>query len=92
VKVSTTGQAQIAPSLCVAFTYNSLHKARTGNETIKKGVVAASVALKYRHIFKNGQQKTFSAKRPSKNGQKSQTANQTILWPTNVKYGQMSEI
>jgi len=77
------GQGQIAPSHCFAFTYNSLHAAKCthGDETIKKGVVPESLALKYRHIFKNGQQKKFSAKRPSKNGQKSQR-------PTKQSWGQ----
>ena len=54
-------------SLIIHYTRRNAH---AGDETIKKGVVAESLALKYRHIFKNGQQKTFSPKRPSKNGQK----------------------
>ena len=58
----------IAHSHWLAFTSNSLHRAKRTHrdQTFKKGGVVDSLALKYRHIFKNGQQKKFSAKRPSK--------------------------
>jgi len=84
----------IAHSHCLAGTYNSLHKEKRTHrgQHFEKGVVVDSLALKCRHIFKNGQQKNFSAKRPSKNGQKSQTANPRIVRPTKLKYGQISEI
>jgi len=61
----------IAHSHCLAFTCNSLHTAKRTHRgrVFKQGVVVDSLGLKYRHIFKNGQQKKFSAKRPSKNGQ-----------------------
>jgi len=64
-------------SLIIHYTRRNAH---TGDGTFKKRVVLDSLALKYRHIFKNGQQKTFPAKRPSKNGQKkpsSQRKNRT---------------
>ena len=64
-------------SLIIYYTRRNAH---TGDETIKKGVVAESLALKYRHIFKNGQQKTFSAQRPSKTGEK--TPNGQPTWNT----------
>ena len=58
------------PRFHLQFTTQSRRNAHTGNETFKKGVVIDSLALKYKPIFKNSQQKRFSTKRPSKNGQK----------------------
>jgi len=49
-----------SPSLIIHYTRRN---ARTGDETIEKGVVAESLALKYRHIFKKRPKK---AKRPTK--------------------------
>ena len=53
-------------SIIIHYTRRNAH---TGDETFKKGVVVDSLGLKYKHIFKNGQQKKFSTKRLSKNGQ-----------------------
>jgi len=77
--------------------FNSLRKAKRTHRGrgFKRGVVVDSLHsldLKYRHIFKNGQQKKMLAKRPSQNGQKSQMANPKIVRPTNLKYGQIFEI
>jgi len=69
-KVCTKRQAQwhthtASLSLVIQYTRRNAH---TGDETFRKSVVVDSLALKYRHILKNGQQKKVSAKRPSKNG------------------------
>ena len=84
----------IAHSDCLAFIiiHYTGRNAHTGDQAFKKGVVVDSLALKYRHIFKNGQQKKVSAKRPSKTAKKKQTANPKIVRPTSLKYGQISEI
>ena len=85
----TTWQAQThshntaALSLIIHYTRRNAH---IEDETIKKDLsLRVSLALKFsvecRHIFKNGQQKTFSAKRPSKDVQ---TVNPKIL-RTNIR-------
>jgi len=83
-------------SHCLAVTYNSLHKAKhTGKRLSKKVLLTVlGLALKYRHIFKTVQQKTFSGKRPSKNGQKKPIGQpkNCRLRQTNLKYGQISKI
>jgi len=83
---STTAHSHYCTSLSLINHYVG-RNAHTGDQTFKKGIVFDSLALKYGHIFKNGQQKTFSAKRPLKNGQKSQMANPKIVRPTNLKSG-----
>jgi len=70
--VCTTRQAQshtytASLSLVIHYTRRNAH---TGDETSEKALsLTVYLGLKYRHIFKNGQQKKFSAKRPSKNCQ-----------------------
>jgi len=81
---STIAHSHCLLSLMIQYTGRNAH---TQDQTFKKGV-ADSSASKYRHIFKNGQQKIFSAKRPLKNGQKSQTDNPKIVRATDLKYGQ----
>jgi len=71
-KVCTTRQAKphthtTSLSLVIQYTGRNVH---TGDQTFKKSVVLDNLSLKYRRIFKNGQQKKISAKRPLKNGQK----------------------
>ena len=58
-KVCTTRQAQShihSASLSLIIHYTRWH-AYAGDETFKKGVVVDSSVLKYRHIFKNSQNK-----------------------------------
>jgi len=68
----------IAHSHCLAFIiiHYTGRNAHTGDQAFKKGVVVDSLALKYRHIFKNGQQKKVSAKRPSKTAKKNKRPTQ----------------
>jgi len=62
----------IAHSNCLAFTYNSLHRAKRTHRgpNFQKRCCCWQFSLKYRHIFKNGQQRKVSVKRPLKIGQK----------------------
>jgi len=91
-KVFTTRQAQITHLHYLAFIYNSLHKAKRTHRgpDFQKRCYCSQLSLKIQtyYFFQNGRQKTFSAKRPSKNGQikpngqpKNRTANQTEIQP-----------
>ena len=87
-KVCTTGQAQshthtASLSLIIHYTRRNAH---TGDKNFKKGIVVDILALKNRHILKNGQQKNLQRNDLQK------TANPKIVRPTNLKYGQISEI
>jgi len=80
-----------SPSLIIHYTRQNAY---TEDEIFKNDVVIDSLVLKYRHIYKNDQQKTFSAKRPSKNGQKmpngqpkNRMANQLEIRPNFTNFG-----
>jgi len=62
-----------------------MRNSHTGDHVFKKVVVVDILALKYRHISKNGQQKEFSAKRPFKNGQKKPNVWGTICKKFNMR-------
>ena len=90
----------IAHSHCLAFTCNSLHRAKRthrGPDFQKTSCCWPFFSLsrlKNRHIFKNGQHKKFWTKRLLQNGQKNPngqtkncTANQLEIWPQNGQSG-----
>jgi len=55
---------QVNRTLTLSRFQYARRNAHTRDVTLKKGAVFDSLALKYKHIFKNDQQKTVSPKRP----------------------------